>query len=505
MNIAIFLFFNLNGDHASMKTLAVLCSMLASPFASCAMPFPSDFQWGASSAAYQIEGATDADGKGKSVWDYYLNDKKIAGPDVNGNTAINFYDRKQYLKDIALFKELGLNSYRFSISWSRILPEGTGRINEKGIQHYRQFIQDLKAAGIKPLITLYHWDMPLALAAKGGWLNRDAITWYTEYAKVIFDNFHDQADHFVLVNEPTVEVAQNTLAAEKLAGKDVGSYPPLIPRKDDLGNALKSFNHILLASAAAQDLFRKSGYAGSLGIAVPLFPVLTEDNASAADKKDAEMTDGIMNRWFLDSIYKGQYPAHVLNYLAENNIDADIHPEDAKTIQQANFGFMGVNYYAPLYIRHNPEGDSGYAPEFYNPKDQKNAFTGPVRPDQLERLLSNLRTDYGNPAVIITENGAAFKDEDVKVNGKINDTNRCLYIRDHISAVEKALEQGSKVKGYYVWSSHDNLEWMSGYKTRFGLIYVDYSNQKRTPKLSAEIYSRLIKGEKIKDSDCYRS
>lgn len=488
-----------------MKILAVLCILVASPSAISATPFPADFQWGASSAAYQIEGAAEADGKGKSVWDYYLSDKKIAGPDVNGNTAINFYDRNQYLKDIALFKKLGLTSYRFSISWTRILPDGTGRINEKGIQHYRQFICDLKAAGIKPLITLYHWDMPLTLAARGGWLNRDVIRWYADYAKVIFDNFHDLADQFVLVNEPTVEVAQNTLAADKLAGKDVGTYPPLIPRKENLGDALKSFNHILLASAAAQNIFRKSGYEGSLGIAIPLFPVLTENNASAADKKDADMTDGIMNRWFLNSIYKGQYPEHVLNYLSENSINADVYPEDAKVIQQANFGFIGVNYYAPLYIRHNIEGDSGYAPEFYNPKDQKNAFTGPVRPDQLERLLSDLRTNYGNPVVIITENGAAFKDEDVKVNGKINDSNRCLYIRDHIGAVTKALEQGSKVKGYYVWSSHDNLEWMSGYRTRFGLIYVDYSNMERTPKLSAEIYSRLIKGEIIKDADCYRS
>lgn len=488
-----------------MKSLSVLCSLLASSSALSATSFPPDFQWGASSAAYQIEGAIDADGKGKSVWDYYLTDKKIAGPGVNGNIAINFYDRNQYFKDIELFKKLGLTSYRFSISWTRILPEGTGKINEKGVQHYRQFIQDLKAAGIKPLITLYHWDMPVNLAAKGGWLNRDAIKWYANYAKVIFDNFHDVADQFVLVNEPTVEVAQNKLAAEKLAGKDVGTYPPLIPRKEDLGDALKSFNHILLASAAAQDIFRSSGYKGTLGIAIPLFPILTEKTASTADKNDADMTDGIMNRWFLDSIYKGKYPENVMKFLERNRIDADIKPVDAEKIHRANFGFIGVNYYAPLYIRHDKKSDSDYAPEFYNPKYQKIAFTGPVRPDQLERLLSDLRINYGNPVVYITENGAAFKDEDNKINGQINDSNRCLYIRDHINAVANSLQQGSKVKGYYVWSSHDNLEWMSGYRTRFGLIYVDYTNQERTPKLSAKIYSRIIKGEKIKDSDCNAS
>jgi beta-glucosidase len=461
---------------------------------------PEPFRWGAASAAYQVEGATKTDGKGSSIWDVYLDEHQLAGKGVTASTAINFYDRKQYLKDIELFKKLGLTSYRFSISWPRIIPDGTGAISEAGVAHYRQFIADLKAAGIKPMLTLYHWDMPANLAAQGGWANRESVQWFKHYADVIFDNFSDEVDLFVLVNEPSVERATQTMAEERMAGAP-GTLA-IVPGKAHLATALKSFNHILLASAAAKKSFDAKGYKGRLGLAIPLFPTLTTANANEQDKIDAKSTDGVLNRWFLDAMYKGTYPEDILQIVKNNNLDIDVQPQDAKTIQAAHFDFLGINYYAPLYIRHKPAGAPDYAPEMYLQASEKNAFNGAVRPDQFKILLERMKNEYGNPTIFITENGAGFPGEDVLVSGKVKDVNRCQYIVDHIAAMQAAMKEGVDVRGYHVWSSHDNLEWLSGYSSRFGMIYVDYSTQQRTPKLSAEIYSRLIKGENVTAAQC---
>jgi beta-glucosidase len=458
------------------------------------------FQWGAASAAYQVEGATAADGKGQSIWDVYLDKHELAGKGITGATAINFYDRTQYLKDITLFKQLGLTTYRFSISWPRIIPDGTGEISKAGVDHYRQFIADLKAAGIKPMLTLYHWDMPAPLAAQGGWTNRDSVQWFKHYADAIFDNFSDQVDLFVLVNEPSVERATQTMAEERMAG--ASGTLAIVPDKSHLATALKSFNHILLASAAAKRSFEAKGYKGQLGLAVPLFPTLTIANATKHDKMDATSTDGVLNRWFLDAMYKGTYPADILKIVKDNDLDIDVQAEDAKKIHAAHFDFLGINYYAPLYIKHKVDGASDYAPEMYLQASEKNAFNGAVRPDQFKSLLERMKTEYGNPTIFITENGAGFANEDILFDGKVRDINRCQYLVEHIAAMKSAIKEGVAVQGYYVWSSHDNLEWLSGYSSRFGMIYVDYATQKRIPKLSAEVYSQIIKGEPVTTGQC---
>ncbi|WP_413729949.1 glycoside hydrolase family 1 protein [Sodalis sp. RH22] len=462
---------------------------------------PDNFLWGAASAAYQVEGANNADGKGRSVWDYYLDEKHLAGPGISGNVAINFYDRAQYLKDIELFKSLGLNSYRFSIAWTRIIPDGQGPVNLQAIAHYRQFIADLKAAGIVPLVTLYHWDMPESLAAAGGWENRESVEWFRRYAEVIFANFSDQVDQFVLINEPTVEVATKIMAEKRIKGEEI-KFPPIVPTLPYLETSLKSYNHILLASAAAAESFKAKQYKGRLGIALPFFPVLTGKKASKEDKDNARLVDGILNRWFLDAMYKGTYPADVLQLVSAYHLDIDVQPDDARRIHDAGLGFLGINYYAPFFIRHQQSSNESYAPELFFPPDEKLAFNGAVRPDQFSALLERVRDEYGNPPVIITENGAGFEGEDKLINGKVTDVNRCLYLVAHIAAMKRSIAKGANVQGYHVWSSHDNLEWLSGYKSRFGMIYVDYDTQKRTPKLSAEVYSKIIHGERVSETDC---
>lgn len=463
-------------------------------------PAPPPFLWGAASAAYQVEGAAAADGKGRSIWDHYLDDRSLAGPGVSGAVAIDFYNRDRYLQDIALMKRLGLNSYRFSVSWPRILPDGQGPANPAAIAHYRQFILDLKAAGIEPVLTLYHWDMPLALAGAGGWESRQSIDWYRRYAEVVFANFSDLVDLYVLVNEPLVEFGMKQLAEQRMSGEP-GTFA-IAPGAPQLGRALKTFNHVMLAAAAAKASFDQAGYQGRLGIAVPLFPVLTADQASAADRDAAELADGVMNRWFLDALYHGRYPADVLHAAEALGQDAGIASGDAETIGAARFDYLGINYYSALYIRRPQDAPPGYAVEMFVPEGVEAAFNGPVRPDQFRALFARLRAEYGNPPIIVTENGAGFPDEDVLVGGAVNDRRRCRYIVDHVAAMQDARAEGSDVRGYHVWSSHDNLEWLFGYGSRFGMIYVDFDTQRRTPKRSAEIYSRLIQGERVPREAC---
>ncbi|MGY4494484.1 glycoside hydrolase family 1 protein [Pseudomonas sp. TE3610] len=481
--------------------LAMLGSLLVTSGAAQAQEAPASFRWGAASAAYQVEGATHADNRGRSIWDEYLDDKSLAGPGMSGATAINFYDRDQYLKDIALMKKLGLTSYRFSIAWPRIIPDGVGPVNLAAVAHYRQFITDLKAAGIQPMLTLYHWDMPLSLARAGGWDNRASVEWFRHYAEVVFDNFHDQVDLYVLVNEPLVEHAMKLLAEQRMTSKP-GQFA-IVPASGDLPSALRTFNHLLLASAAAKQSFDARGYKGQLGLALPLFPTLTAPGASQGDREAATLADGVMNRWFLDAMYKGRYPADVLAAAKALGGDLDIRADDAATIGKAHFDYLGINYYAPLFIRRPAQAKAtGFAAESFVPPGTYAAYNGPVRPDQFRALLNRIRTDYGNPPVYITENGAGFPDDDKMVKGAVPDVQRCKYLVEHIDAMHAAMAEGADVRGYHVWSSHDNLEWLFGYGSRFGIIHVDFNTQARTPKLSAQVYGDIIRGKQVTTADC---
>jgi beta-glucosidase len=485
------------------RAIVLAVTLMGSVFAAQAQqtsPSQEPFRWGAASAAYQVEGAFNADNKGRSIWDVYLDDDHLAGPGISGDVAINFYDREQYLKDIALLKQMGLNSYRFSISWPRIMPDGLGPVNPAAIAHYRQFITDLKAAGIQPMLTLYHWDMPASLAAAGGWENRASIDWFQRYADVVFANFADLVDLFVLVNEPAIERDIKTAAEERLAGRKGDLV--LLPDEAHLAVSLKTYNHILLACAAAKRNFNAKGYKGRLGLALPMFPPLTTANSSAADVAAAKFGDGVLNRWFLDAMFKGTYPADILAFAKARKLDIDVKPDDAASIHAAHFDYLGINYYAPAFFRHPKGAQDPAAAETFTPDGIDKAFNGAVRPDQFKALLDRIRTEYGNPTVYITENGAGFPGEDQLVNGAVRDVRRCRYIVQHVAAMQQAIAAGADVRGYHLWSSHDNLEWFSGYGSRFGLIYVDFDTQQRIPKLSAGIYSLIIKGENPSPDAC---
>lgn len=447
------------------------------------------FLWGAASASYQVEGHPTAEGKGESVWDEWMNRYQIGGKDVNGNTAINFYDRDQYVKDIALFKALGLNSYRFSVSWARIIPTGTGAVNIPAIVHYRTFIKDLKAAGITPVMTLYHWDMPLSLFNRGGWDNRECIEWFSAYAKVIFDHFKDLVKIYVISNEILIET-DIAFQAKSIIRKENAPFT-VVPSPENLAAALNQFNHKLLAAAAAVKIFHTYKIPqGEAGIAIPLFPTIAVDAYSA---KAAEFVDGIVNRWFLDAIYKGCYPQDILKYAEDHRLNLKIKDEDAKTIAASALTYMGINYYAPLYVKQNKDTSLFHGMTFPTLPDEDYAHNGANKPDQLKKLLIRIRDEYGNPPVIITENGAGFENDDTLTNGMVNDVRRAGYIKKHISAMLDAKKQGANVHGYHVWSSHDNLEWISGYSRRFGIIYVNFGTQERILKLSAKKYSEMIR------------
>ena len=455
---------------------------------------PKNFLWGAASAAYQVEGYTQADGRSETVWDYYLDELKLGANGDSGRDVIHFYDRTQYLRDIEIFKRMGLNSYRFSLGWTRIIPDGTGQVNQAGIAHYRRFIEDLRAAGIRPLISLYHWDMPKSLFMQGGWKNRQSVDWFKHYAEVVFEHFHDVAEDFVLINEPSVEFGQGVLAKQREAGS-ASTAPAILPTFANLADALKTYNHILLASVVAKEVFKNKVYKGRLGLAFPYFPVLNPKDAnSEADRRNAAYADGVVNRWFLDAMFKGSYPADILTLADKYALDTGVQPEDAAKIGAAKLEFLGINYYTPLYIRAQKNAKTDYAPEMQlSDGDSEVAFNGAVRPDLFKELLLRIRDEWGSPTVIITENGAGFPGDDEMKDGQVNDEKRCHYLAHHIAAMKEAMAQGANVAGYHVWSSHDNLEWFSGYGSRFGIIYVDFRTQQRTAKVSTEVYKQIIR------------
>ncbi|MBV9051094.1 MAG: family 1 glycosylhydrolase [Hyphomicrobiales bacterium] len=451
------------------------------------------FLWGVSTSAYQVEGGYRQDGKGKSNWDVYTNDfqitKAVIGEKETGNIADNLYDRKQYLEDIQLMKHLGVNAYRFSIAWSRILPDGTGEVNPAGIAHYRQFIDDLLANGIEPVVTIYHWDMPEKLAERGGWADPRSVDWFKRYAEVVFDAFGDRVKRFITVNEPFVELFMIEPSVHHI----------LEGVADDRADALQVYaqqavaaHHILLASAQAIHLYRELGLKGEIGISLNFTPTIPADRSRVEDVEAASMMDALQNRWFLDAIFKGRYPQPLASM--QGNLNPDFVPTAAelRSISENRPDFVGVNYYAPSYFKADPAAPLGADWAKADPGTLE-AFNGPVVPDELYRLLMRLHSDYGDPIIYITENGAGFggTDEDV-VEGRVHDELRGRYLREHIAAALKARAAGARLRGYFVWSLLDNFEWTTGYSHRLGIVHVDFDTQLRLPKESFFEYQRLI-------------
>jgi beta-glucosidase len=459
--------------------------------------FPKGFLWGAASAAYQVEGGTKADGRGPNTWDKYLNPpyslaKMATGQDVNGDIAINEYDRNQYEKDVKLMKELGINTYRLSISWSRILPEGTGKVNEAGIDYYNFVINTLLKNGIKPLVTLYHLDMPLALANKGGWMNRESVKWFTDYANICFDRFGDRVKIFLTFNEPSIEMFFLQSVFDAIDSHQM----PIIPASEKyISEHFAHIHHLMLAHAQTVNLYHSKKLGGKIGITYNFMLCDLDTTASETGKTSLNLVRMAWNNLFMDPVFKGSYPRELFDRLKASQY-GDIQPGDLEIIKSAKTDFLGINYYGVNMYHEKPNAGFFGLINGKNP-DKPEMFNGFVNPAAFVDGLVSLKELYNNPEIIITENGAGYGDIDEKLeNGKVNDVLRTAYIRKHIKAVHEAIQKGVKIKGYYVWSMFDNLEWIMGFSRRFGITYVNFKTQERYPKQSYLWYQSFLKEQK---------
>jgi beta-glucosidase len=431
------------------------------------------FVWGASTAAFQIEGATTIDDRGESIWDRFA---ATAGSVVGGDTgepACEHYYR--WNADLDLMRDLKLQGYRFSISWPRIQPDGRGPVNQKGIDFYRRLAEGLHERGITPLATLYHWDLPQALQDEGGWASRDVVERFAEYARLVLDGLDGLVDDWITHNEPWVT---------SFLGYGLGVKAPGLR---DWPAALRAAHHALLAHGTVVRDFRDAGRAGRIGLTLDL-TVANPASASAADATAAYRLDGHHNRWFLDAVFRGSYPEDMLE-LYERGLGPfeALRDGDLETISQP-VDFLGVNFYRPNLVA---AGGTNVLDAHEAEQDAAQTNMGwPIVPGALTELLLRVKHDYGDIPLLITENGAAFDDR--LDDGAVDDVRRVDYLRTHIAAVERAVAQGVDVRGYYVWSLLDNFEWEWGYSKRFGIVYVDYPTQQRIPKRSALWYRDLI-------------
>jgi beta-glucosidase len=456
------------------------------------MPRADGFLWGAASAAYQVEGGWDRDGRGLSKWDVYTNDwhitEPIIGKNETANVAINAYDREQCLKDIALLKELGVNAYRFSISWPRVLPQGVGAVNRTGIDYYSRLVDDLRTAGIAPVVTLYHWDFPWVLHQKGGFHNRDVVGWFTDYAGTVFKALGDRVNTFITMNEPFIDLMMMDLIAENVHDK---RPRPERFTTEQYGRQIPALHNLFVASASAVAEYRRQGLRGMVGLAAPLSPASALDPNNPADVEAAANWERFFNRWPLDVAIEGVYADDLLATLNKLNPGFSVSDAEGATLKAGTVDFIGVNFYAPSFVRANAEYPLGAEPGI-NP-DEIKAHNGPVRPGALHDLLLSIHDNYGDPPIMITENGAGFGDRDeVMADGVVNDPLRADYIRRHIDAVLQARDEGANVIGYMEWCPFDNFEWWRGYDARFGMVHVDFATQKRTPKQSFHTYREII-------------
>ncbi len=440
--------------------------------------FPEGFLWGASTSAYQIEGAWNEDGKGKSIWDTFSHTPGKIYKDQNGDIAADHYHH--WHDDFDFLKKLNLNSYRFSIAWTRILPDGTGTINQKGLDFYGRLIDHLLEMGIEPFPTLFHYDLPQTLQDQGGWPSRGTALRFAEYAGVVGKAFGDRINYWITHNEPFVTAA---------AGHFFGVHAPGIK---DLGATLQSVHHLLLSNGLAIKALRNYAKKGaSIGAAINMSPVepASED---VKDQRSAIMFDALLNRMILDPLFFGQYPAELEPFF-QMHVPGDL-TADLTTIHSP-MEFLGVNYYSRTVVKHDPDVPFLELVEIH-PKGNEYSMMWEIYPEGLYNLLLRIRKDYNPPVILVTENGVPVP-EDVDFDGRIRDERRIRYLRNHILQVQRALGEGVPIHGYFVWSLMDNFEWALGYRPRFGLIHVDFESQKRTIKDSGQWYATLAKNNRI--------
>ncbi|MEV6816770.1 GH1 family beta-glucosidase [Micromonospora sp. NPDC051296] len=447
--------------------------------------FPDNFLWGAATAAYQIEGAARDDGRGESIWDTFSRTPGKVHAGHTGDVACDHYHR--YADDVALMAELGLQAYRFSVSWPRIQPDGTGPVNPRGLDFYDRLTDALLGRGIDPIITLYHWDLPQTLQDRGGWTARDTAEHFATYASAVYARLGDRIGTWTTLNEPWCSA---------YLGYGNGVHAPGV---QDPGAAFTAVHHLLLAHGLAAQALRAGG-AGRVGITLNPADVRPADANSAADAAAVRLVDGLHNRIFLDPLLVGGYPDDVREHIARIVEPTFVQDGDEKIIA-APIDLLGVNFYAPTYVAGRPDGAGGGgaypgtegAVEFLPPVGPLTDMGWMIEPAGLTRLLERIATDYPAVPLLITENGAAFPDKTAAdVTSPLPDADRIAYLDGHLRAAHEAIARGVDLRGYLVWSLLDNFEWAEGYRKRFGIVHVDYLTQRRTPKSSARWYQEVI-------------
>jgi beta-glucosidase len=432
------------------------------------------FTWGVSTSAYQIEGAANEDGRGPSIWDTYCHGGGHVANGDTGDVACDHYHR--YREDVGLMHDLGVNAYRFSVSWPRVMPSGQGEVNEAGLAFYDRLIDSLLSAGIEPWLCLYHWDLPQALGDRGGWTNRDCAQWFADYAALIGQRYGDRVKRYATFNEPSVFT---------LFGYLLGGSAPGI---SDLTSLLRAIHHVNLAHGGAIDRLRARVKDASLG-AVHNWQPCWPAGSDPADMPAAQQLDAYWNSAFPDPQLRGAYPPLLAEamapYLQADDLAHICRPVD----------WFGLNHYSPHYVAADAGKPLGF--RFASPPAgvRRSAMGWPVEPEAFRGTLLHVHELYGLP-IFVLENGTAARDQpDAK--GEVLDAPRIDYLRAYTAAMSDAIQAGADVRGYFVWSLLDNFEWGSGYSQRFGLVYVDYSTQRRIPKASFRWYAQLIKDHPV--------
>ena len=438
--------------------------------------FPHDFLWGAATSAYQIEGSPLADGADPSNWHLFAHEPgRIAGGET-GDIACDHYRR--WPEDIRIMSELGLRAYRFSLSWSRILPQGTGPVNARGLDFYDGLVDALLAVGIQPVPTLFHWDLPAALDERGGWTNRDSAGWFADYADVVFRRLGDRIRRWTTINEPWVIVD---------AGFVHGVHPPGLT---DLNLAAHASHNLLRAHGQAVTCYRAQAD-GEIGIVINLEP---KDPASdtEADLAATRRADAYMNRQYLDPLFLGRYPGELAEVFGPGRPE---FPAEDFALIGVPMDFLGLNYYTRSVNLYDPEAPPVFAAQVRQPGAEYSDMGWEVHPESLVRSLVWLKERYGDRPIYITENGGAFPDPEPDDQGRVADPRRREYLRLHLLAVREAIDRGVDVRGYFAWSLLDNFEWACGTDKRFGIVRVDPITRDRTVKDSGWYYRDVIAGD----------
>jgi beta-glucosidase len=441
--------------------------------ATAMIEFPPSFLWGTATSAYQVEGSPLADGAGPSIWHRFTHTPNLVRDGATGDIACDHYRR--YLDDVALMRTLGTNAYRFSVSWSRVMPHGRSAVNAAGLDFYERLVDALLAKGIEPMVTLYHWDLPAALDDQGGWLNPEIAKWFAEYAAVMFRKLDGRVKLWATLNEPWVVTDGGYL------------HGALAPGHRNRFEAPIASHHLLRAHGEAVKSYRAEGRhrIGIVANIEPKYPASDDPSDRAATAR----ADAYMNRQYLDPIFLGRYPEELSQIFDEA---WPRWPASDMTVIRQPLDFLGVNYYTRNVTRFDPRAELLQAAPVPQPRATYTETAWEVFPAGLTDTLVWVKDRYGNPPTYVTENGAAFFDPPTLEGDRLADPLRIEYLRQHLKAVHAAIEHGVDVRGYFVWSLLDNFEWSLGYSKRFGIVHVDFDTQKRTPKDSALFYAQVI-------------